>query len=436
MRLPSSPRAARLRAWAASRLLPKRVRMRLTLLYGSLFVVSGAVLLTITYLLVSRSNGMYLFSRGGSGTPAPDGVHMYTGSTSAALDSVAEARRQQAMRQHELEMSRLLIESGVALAIMSVIAIGLGWFVAGRVLRPLRTMTSTIQRISAHNVHQRLAVEGPGDELKGLADTVDGLLGRLEGALDSHKRFVANAAHELRTPLTVEHALLEESLIDRDATVESFRSNFERLLVLSEQQARLLESLLTLSSSERGLDRREPLELAELARKAVLGCREQAERRGLRMDAATEAAGTWGDRALVERLVANLIDNAIGYNVPDGWVKVVTRVEGDSAVVRVANSGNRIPPDRVSRLFEPFQRLDRTAGDGHHGLGLSIVRSIAAAHGATLNAHARSGGGLVVEVAFPLQAAERQQTRHQQNGGGHRLPQAASVTAAGGSASG
>ncbi|AZM58101.1 two-component sensor histidine kinase [Streptomyces sp. WAC 01529] len=435
MRLPSSAHAARFRAWAAARLLPKRVRMRLTLLYGSLFVVSGAVLLTITYLLVSRSNGVFVFSREKSGPPTDDGVHMYTESgASSALKGIAEARRQQAMRQHEMEMNRLLIESGVALAIMSVIAIGLGWFVAGRVLRPLRTMTSTIQRISAHNVHERLAAEGPADELKDLAETVDGLLGRLESALDSHKRFVANAAHELRTPLTVEHALLEESLIDRDATVESFRSNFERLLVLSEQQARLLESLLTLSSSERGLDQREPLELAELAEKAVLGCREQAERRGLRVDTVTGPAATWGDSALVERLMANLLDNAIGYNVPDGWVRLVTRVEDEHAVVRVANSGSLIPPDRVGRLFEPFQRLDRTAGDGHHGLGLSIVRSIATAHGATLDAHARPEGGLVVEVAFPLRAARRPQTRQQH--GGQRRPRAASVTSAGDSASG
>ncbi|MEU7583185.1 HAMP domain-containing sensor histidine kinase [Streptomyces sp. NPDC041068] len=428
MRLPDSSHATRLRAWAVSRLLPKRVRMRLTLLYGSLFVVSGAVLLTITYLLVSRSNGMFVFSRDRSDPSGDDGVHMYNGNSgSATLDGFAEAQRQQAMRQHALEMNRLLIESGVALAIMSVIAIGLGWFVAGRVLRPLRTMTSTIQRISAHNVHERLAVEGPGDELKGLADTVDGLLGRLEGALDSHKRFVANAAHELRTPLTVEHALLEESLIDRDATVESFRSNFERLLVLSEQQARLLESLLTLSSSERGLDHREPLELAELAGKAVRGCREKAERSGLRLDVATGPAGIRGDSALVERLVANLLDNAIGYNVPEGWVKLVTRVEGERAVVRVANSGRQVPPDRVGRLFEPFQRLDRTAGDGHHGLGLSIVRSIAAAHDATIDAHARSRGGLVVEVAFPLRATEPSPavTHHE---GRHRLPPAAPLT--------
>ncbi|ATL32465.1 sensor histidine kinase [Streptomyces formicae] len=408
IRLPGSPRFARSRAVLVSRLLPRRVRMRLTLLYGLMFVLSGAVLLTITYLLANRPNGFFLFSRGNVGgnaaLPADGGIHLYPDSMApSAVGAFAEAQRQQAVRQHAAEMHDLLIESGIALAIMSVIAIGLGWLIAGRVLRPLRTMTSSIQRISARNVHERLAVEGPGDELKDLADTVDGLLGRLETALDSHKRFVANAAHELRTPLTVEHALLEESLIDRDATVDSFRSNFERLLVLSEQQARLLESLLTLSSSERGPDpdRREPLDLGEVAEQLVLSWRAEAQRRGLRVDAVTTRADIWGDGALVERLVANLLDNALGYNVPGGWVKVAVGVEGGNAVVRVSNTGPTVPPDRVGRLLEPFQRLDRSSGDGHHGLGLSIVRSIAVAHGAALRAEARPNGGLVVEVAFP-----------------------------------
>lgn len=427
MRLPSRPPATRFRTGTLSRLLPRRVRMRLTLLYGSLFVASGAVLLIITYLLVNRSNGVHVFSRGGTGAVGDGGVHMYNGTeTPNTTDSFLQEQQRQALRQHAAMMHDLLVESGIALAIMSVIAIGLGWLVAGRVLRPLRSMTSSIQRISARNMHERLAVEGPGDELKDLADTVDGLLGRLETALDSHKRFVANAAHELRTPLTVEHALLEESLIDRDATVDSFRSNFERLLVLSEQQARLLESLLTLSSSERGLDHREPVELAELTDRAVLGCRQEAERRGLRVRSEIRPVGIWGDPALVERLVANLLDNALGYNVPDGWVRASTGVERGWAVVRVENTGPEIPPERVSRLFEPFQRLGRIAGDGHHGLGLSIVRSIAAAHGALLNARARPQGGLVVEVAFPLRAVPQPGRQY----GPHRHLSPALTTAA------
>ncbi|MQT02155.1 HAMP domain-containing histidine kinase [Streptomyces jumonjinensis] len=388
--------------------MPRRVRMRLTLLYGSLFVALGAVLLTITYLLVSSRNSKVIV-RGPTAGPTPDsGVHLSAGTQiPSGTPGFAQEEQRRAMRARAAEVQDLLMDSGTALAIMSVIAIGLGWVVAGRVLRPLRTMTTTIQRISAHNVHERLAMKGPGDELTDLADTVDGLLGRLEKSLDSHKRFVANAAHELRTPLTVEHALLEEALIDRDATVDSFRSNFERLLVLSEQQARLLESLLTLSSSERGLDRREPLELDELAGQLALGCRQEAERRGLRLKRAIEPAGIWGDSALVERLLANLLNNAMGYNAPDGWVEVTTWAKGGHAVVRVANTGPRIPAERVSQLLEPFQRLGRTAGDGHHGLGLSIVRSIAAAHDATLSVYARPEGGFVVEVAFPLRTADR-----------------------------
>ncbi|MFF0445132.1 ATP-binding protein [Streptomyces sp. NPDC004609] len=404
-----------------SRLVPRRVRMRLTLLYGSLFVAFGAVLLTITYLLVSSRKGRVIVRNREAGTAPDTGVHVSTGTgkPGGTFDGFAQEQHRREMSARAAEVQDLLMDSGIALAIMSVMAIGLGWLVAGRVLRPLRTMTSAIQRISAHNVHERLAMKGPGDELMDLADTVDGLLGRLEESLDSHKRFVANAAHELRTPLTVEHALLEEALIDREATVDSFRANFERLLVLSEQQARLLESLLTLSSSERGLDHREPLELDELAGQLVPGCRQEAERRGLRLTPAIEPAGIWGDSALVERLLANLLDNAMGYNVPEGWVEVTTGVTEGRAVVRVANTGPRIPPERVSRLLEPFQRLGRTAGDGHHGLGLSIVRSIAAAHDAALSAYARPEGGFVVEVAFPLRAADRSATQH---GRHHRLP--------------
>ncbi|MFC8124124.1 sensor histidine kinase [Streptomyces sp. NPDC057302] len=405
MRLPTS---FALSPWIVRRLLPRRVRVRLTLLYGVLFVASGVVLLAITNLLVARTpaNLVLVKNRGGEPvlSPGADG-RLYLGypesNSSVQLNDITQQLRDQALRQHEIEMDHLQVQSGIALAIMAVIAIGLGWLVAGRVLRPLRTMTGTIQRISARNMHERLAVVGPADELKDLADTVDGLLGRLETALDSHKRFVANAAHELRTPLTLEHALLEESLIDRDATRESFRSNFERLLEISKQQARLLESLLTLSSSERGLDHREPLDLAEITEEVVEASRPETERRGLRFETTAESATTSGDSALVQRLVANLVDNAMGYNIPGGHVRITTRTAAGRAVVAVANTGPKVPPEQVERLFEPFQRLGRTAGDGHHGLGLSIVRAIAVAHDAVIGAHARPGGGLVVEVSFP-----------------------------------
>jgi signal transduction histidine kinase len=306
------------------------------------------------------------------------------------------------------ESDEVLILVGIALVIMTLISIVLGWLIAGRVLRPVRTMAATLRQISARNLHERLAVSGPRSEIKDLADTIDGLLGRLEVALEDHKRFVANAAHELRTPLTVEHALLEEPLIDPNATVESFRSNFERLLALSQQRGRLLESLLALSGSDHGRDRYELLDLGERAQQVLRDRQAQVDRLGLQVDAVITVAPILGDPELIERLVANLLDNALHHNVPGGWVEFGTRSEPGRAVLYVANSGPKIPSAQVDRLIEPFQRLHRVADDGHHGLGLSIVSAIAAAHDGTLSVQSRLSGGLFVEVAFPaLSAPER-----------------------------
>jgi signal transduction histidine kinase len=398
MRLRTLPRVLPLRR-------PRTVRLRLTLLYGLLFAVSGAVLLAMTYLLVRHSTGhLVLYHELRTGGPAPPPGDVFVGErVPPQLPDYAERMKEQADHQHAAQMHALLVQSGIALAIMVVASIALGWLVAGRVLRPLRTMTTTIQRISARNVHERLAVHGPRDELKDLADTVDGLLGRLETALGAHKRFVANAAHELRTPLTLEHALLEETLTDREATLASFRATSERVLAISEQQERLLEALLTLATGERGLDRREPFDLAELVGQALLSPRPQIDRLGLRIEARTLPAPATGDPALAERLVANLVDNAVHHNVPGGRVEVRTAADAGQAVLSVRNTGPVIPPDRVDGLFEPFQRIDgRTAwNDGGHGLGLSIVRAIATAHDATVTAHAPLGGGLDVRIRFP-----------------------------------
>jgi signal transduction histidine kinase len=380
-----------------------RVRLRLTLLYGVLFLFSGAVLLTITYLLVTHAGSNAVMSSHGTSSSGGRSVSVVVGDRLPANVRLPEAERRvvetvqaQARRQRAEMTHQLFVQSCVALALMSLLAAALGWLVAGRVLRPLQTMTHSIQRISARNVHERLAVTGPRDELKELADTIDGLLGRLDVALDSHKRFVANAAHELRTPLTVEHALLEEAVIDPDATVDSFRAQFSQLMVVSEQQARLLESLLVLATSERGLDRLESVDLSELASAGL-----RAIGRDLAVVAEVRPAQVTGDPALVERLVANLVENATSYNVPDGQVEVATGTEGARPFLSVSNTGPRVPPEMVDRLLNPFQRLDRTADDGHHGLGLSIVQSIAAAHSAELTVRARPGGGLAVKVLFP-----------------------------------
>jgi signal transduction histidine kinase len=386
-----------------------RVRLRLTLLYGLLFLLSGAVLLTITYLLVGNSGANVALSTHSATPSGEQSVSVILGQTlpadvqlTEAERRIAEAVQEQADQQHAEMMHQLLVQSGVALAVMSVIAVVLGWLMAGRVLRPLRTMTATIRLISARNVHERLAVTGQRDELKNLADTVDGLLGRLESTLESHKRFVANAAHELRTPLTVEHALLEETVLDTNATAEEFRAQFEELMVVSEQQARLLESLLVLATSERGLDRRQSVDLSGLTDDVLRAAEPKARQQNLALAAEVRPARVTGDPALVERMVANLVDNAMSYNVPGGRVEVATGTEDGRAFLSVANTGPLVPPETLNLLLSPFERLDRTAADdGHHGLGLSIVESIATAHSADLTLRAQPTGGLRIRVLFP-----------------------------------
>jgi signal transduction histidine kinase len=287
---------------------------------------------------------------------------------------------------------------------MAIVSIWLGWLVAGRALRPLRTITSTARDISASSLHRRLALEGPDDEVKQLADTFDGLLGRLEASFDAQRQFVANASHELRTPLTLERTLVEVALADPDATVESLRETCERVLVAGEQQERLIEALLTLSRSQRGLDYHEPFDLGAVAAEVLEARRPDAERRELHLAAALESAPTSGDRRLGERLVANLVDNAVRHNVPSGRIDVTTGTKDGRAILTITNSGPVVPPHELDRLFQPFQRLvanrDNGQGDGL-GLGLSIVQAIATAHDATLIPRAQTEGGLAIEVSFP-----------------------------------
>ncbi|MGW1996545.1 sensor histidine kinase [Embleya sp. NPDC001921] len=365
--------------------MPYRLRLRLTLLHCLMSVVSGGLLLVIMYALARHLPGDIGFvprvDQAGPADPLPPGgrVPNHVGPRP--------------------ERPRIdLVLPTIALIILGLVSPVLGWLIAGRMLRPVRTMTERLRQISDHNVHERLSPSGPEDELKNLADTVDGLLGRLEVALDAHKRFVANAAHELRTPLAVEHALLEEPLIDPAADVASFRANFERLLAINEQRTRLLESLLTLVGSAHVRDRDEPVDLASVVARTL----RDRSRGDVEIDAVLEPAPVVGDPALVDRLVANLCDNAMHYNVPGGRVEISTGRSNGTVVLRIANTGPVVPPEKVDELFEPFQRLHRTADDGHQGLGLSIVRAIATAHGARLTAHARADGGLTVQVTFEV----------------------------------
>src|SRR6266704_2966528 len=395
-------------ATLAARLPRRTVRLRLTALYGALFLACGAGLLAITITIVLAR-----------GWPPPQermaGVAVGPGTSQARIHQLQARSRQlqaqyaaQAAHQHAAAVNQLLASSGIALAAMTVASAVLGWVVAGRVLRPLRQMTAATRRISEDNLDQRLAVPGPGDELKDLGDTIDGLLARLEAAFGAQRQFVANASHELRTPLARQRTLIEVALADPEPSAGSLRAVCERVLATGEQQERLIEALLTLARSQRGLDRREPIDLAAIAGEVMLARWPDGEQRGLTVTTGLQPAPALGDASLAERLVANLVDNAIRHNVPGGAVEVGTAVWAGHTVVSVFSTGPAIPPDQVDRLFQPFHRgaaRDRTGNRDGLGLGLSIVAAIAEAHGAWVRAHALPGGGLGVRVGFPLAPA-------------------------------
>jgi signal transduction histidine kinase len=404
---------------------PRRtVRLRLTVLYVGLFLASAAGLLVITYFLVAQQlpgtlsvrsitgggtgagTSQAIVAGGTAGTsaitacaPSPDG----TAPTAAQMTACSKAAQAEAAGLRRDTLDQLLAESGVALGIMAVASVGLGWLMAGRVLSPLRTITAAARRISARSLHQRIAMTGPDDELKELGDTFDQLLGRLDGSFRAQRQFVANASHELRTPLARQRTLLEVALRDRQATNASLRLACERALAAGEQQERLIAALLTLARGERGLDAFEPFDLGAVVADALDACRDEARGRGVTVTTDRGPAPALGDPRLAERLAANLADNAIRYNVPGGQVEITTGRRDDRAFLAVTNTGPVIPPDQLGRLFQPFQRLtgDRRAERGGLGLGLAIVSAIAAAHGAELHAVTRAAGGLAIEVTFP-----------------------------------
>jgi len=283
------------------------------------------------------------------------------------------------------------------------VAVAVAWWVAGRFLRPLREMNESAQEISATNLHRRLGVAGPDDELTELGRTLDELFGRLEGSFESQRRFVANASHELRTPLAGQHTLLQVALADPDASSESLRLACEEVLALGERQERLIDSLLTLASSEQGLEYREPLDLAVVVEGVVASRRELAARVAVVLQVSLAPAPASGEMSLIESLVANLLDNALEYNVPGGTVEVATSRSGGESRLAISNAGPVVAAADVDRLFGAFQRLgaDRTSRSSGHGLGLAIVKAIADAHGAVVTAVPRPEGGLHVVVSLP-----------------------------------
>jgi len=364
------------------------VRLRLTLLYAGLFVLSGAGLSAITYLLVMTGT----FS-----------AHPWLTSNSTAGGIVHAASGSTLNAQATSDLHQFLIGAGVALGIMAVVWAGVGWAVAGRVLRPLRTITATTRQISESNLHQRLAIRGPHDELTELSDTIDALLARLETAFDAQRRFVANASHELRTPVTLARTLLQVALDNPELSLDGLRSTCQEVLEAGREQERLIEALLTLARSQRGLEHREAFDLAAVTAEVVQACASDARTHSLVVDSALDRAQVSGDPQLTARLVTNLVQNAIRHNCPRGQVSVVVGTQDGHATLHVTNTGSRIPADQVQRLLQPFQRLegDRLQGGDGFGLGLSIVAAIALVHHADLSLQPGPNGGLDVQVTFP-----------------------------------
>jgi signal transduction histidine kinase len=403
-------------------------RLRLTLLYGALFLLSGTALLAITYLL---------FEQVTTAIALPGGEHVIFGNvpgirsaTTRRIDRTgqvpgiggATTRRldrtgqypskspslthlqAQIAQLHTFEMHELLIRSGIALGLTAILSVALGWLVAGRVLRPVRTISATARHISARNLNERLSLDGPDDEFRELAATLDGLLDRLQASFESQRRFVANASHELRTPLTLDRALLERALLKREPTQAFWRATCERLLVSSQQQDRLIDALLTLARSEAGLSSCEAFELSTVIDSVLRGPELSIGSTGIQIQAEIGPAAVSGDPRLVERLVRNLVDNAIRYNQPSGQVNIAASTQSGHAVLVISNTGPAISAPDLDRLFQPFQRLapHRSSQADGTGLGLSIVKAIADVHDATITAAAQSPGGLRIEVSFPL----------------------------------
>ena len=387
---------------AVFRLPAPTIRLRMTALYGLVFLVTGAVLLTIGYELVRHNlnstadfrqarqelERLGLLQPGDFARPPGFGG----GLTARLFAAVLAQLRADAVH-------RLLIEYIVALGAMTIVSVVAGWLLAGRALRPLRAITATARRVSGENLGERIGLKGPNDELKELADTFDGMLARLDGAFASQRHFVANASHELRTPLAIMRTEVDVSLADPDASPEELRRMGDAVRETVDRCERLIEGLLMLARSEAATGREEPVDLAGLAADCITDLRARADEANVRLLDELEPAWTRGEPALLERMIANLIDNGIRHNEPEGFLRVSSRTEGSQVHLTVTNTGPRIDPEDAATLTEPFRRLGR--GAGGFGLGLSIVRSVVEAHGGKLDIEARPAGGLEVRVVLP-----------------------------------
>lgn len=378
------------------------IRVRLTVLYGGLFFIAGALLLGVTYLLVAQSLDRRV-------NTTPDLAASFTGGASPLMpnnEQLADAIRQfrdEQQRFRDETMNSLLTQGGIALLGVGGAAGALGWLVAGGALQPLHRITETAQRIAGADgvgagLHERIALPGPRDEVKRLADTFDLMIERLDRSFDGQRRFVANASHELRTPLALNRALVELAVTRPGAPAETQQLG-ESLLAVNDRHERLIDGLLMLADAENAITERSPINLADVAGYVL----DQSVPPDLTVRRGLQAAPTAGDPILLERLTQNLVENAVRHNVADGWVAVSTTTAADCAVLTVTNTGPVVPAYEVETLFQPFRRLHRDRIDGGRGfgLGLSIVRAVARAHGGEAQAQPHPGGGLSVTVILP-----------------------------------
>ena len=434
------------------------VRLRLTLTYTALFVVAGAALLSVSYVLVQHREedastavqiictnkdpggllsrpvvnegdpsesvtpnpptncpnvvGEFYRSFGAgprgavgsaSGTAVVPGAGpqlRLPGSAAAEVGQLtATVKASQAHTLHSFK-----VDSALALALLAIASFGLSWWMAGRALRPVHRITDAARRLSERTLHDRINLQGPDDELKQLADTFDAMLGRLDRAFQSQRRFAANASHELRTPLATERVLIDEALENRTARPDELRTILQHLRVNNEETERLIDALLLLARSERGIEEWSAVDLSGVMSAVVEQSSADAAAAGVTISANAEPASVGGDPGLLERLAGNLVENAIRHNVVGGTVSIEVRRDGDSAVLEVVNTGPTIDPDEVAGLVEPFRRVgaDRTNNGTGVGLGLSIVDAIVDAHRGTMTIAAPGEGGLHVRVQLPI----------------------------------
>ncbi|TXS54019.1 sensor histidine kinase [Streptomyces sp. uw30] len=384
------------------------IRIRLTLLYGGMFLIAGILLLSIIYLLAAQAintgneplfkivNGNQLQVTSDNCPAIKDSsltISQFNEAISACIDD-----------QRRVALDDLLSRSLLALLGLAIIAFAFGYAMAGRVLSPLGRITRTARAVAGSDLSRRIELDGPDDELKELADTFDEMLERLQRAFTAQQRFVGNASHELRTPLAINRTLLEVHLSDPNAPME-LQQLGKTLLATNERSEQLVEGLLLLARSDNQIVERKPVDLAEVAEQAVDQVHAEAAAKGVLIRGEQKPAVVQGNGVLLERIALNLVQNAVRYNIPeDGWVEVTTEIQHGQAVLVVSNTGPVVPAYEIDNLFEPFRRLrtERTGSDKGVGLGLSIVRSVVRAHGGHIAAQPREGGGLVMRVTLPV----------------------------------